>query len=456
MALLKRVWERLNAAQLASLSFIAVIFAGSFVLMLPISHRGRLHYVDALFTSTSAVCVTGLTVVDTGTKFTGFGQAVILALIQIGGLGVMTLSTFLLFLMKKRASLQASDAVGGSFLKLRYYSLSKMIAGALFITLSFEAVGAVALFIRWLPDHGAAGAVWHAIFHSVSAFCNAGFSLNSDGLVSYADDPAVNLVIMSLVIFGGIGFFVIIDLWDTVSRHPEAVRRRLSFHSRIVLTMTVMLAIGGALALFLVERRYNFYPLTPYQAGIRSLFQSVTARTAGFNTVNIGQLSDVSLFILIFLMFVGAAPGSTAGGVKVTTLGVLIMVVISRVRRMSMPGFFGRSVDRRDLERALALVFLASVLIAGATMLLLSVETGGAPHPQTRGMFLELFFEVVSAFGTVGLSTGVTPKLEPASKIALSVLMLVGRVGPMTLIYAMSRSRPGAGYHYPSEQIMIG
>ena len=331
-----------------------------------------------------------------------------------------------------------------------------MLYRAIFITFGIESAGALILFIRWIPDLGVPKAAWAGIFHAVSAFCNAGFGLFPDNLVSYADDPTVNFTVMLLIVLGGIGFFVIIDLWDTIMHHPDLARRRLSFHSRIVLTMTAILIFGGAASIYLVERHYNFAPLTFYQGAIRALFQSVTARTAGFNTVEIGQMADVSLFILIILMFIGAAPGSTGGGVKVTTAGVLLMAVISRMRQMKMPGFFGRSVDRRDLERALVLVLLSAVFIAVVTMVILNIEGGSAPHTQTRGMFLELLFEATSAFGTVGLSTGVTPRLEPASKLTLSFLMWVGRVGPMTLVYAMSRNRPGAGYHYPSEQIMIG
>ena len=452
----QKVYERLNAAQLAFISFAAVIFLGAFILLLPVAHHGRLSFVDALFTSTSAVCVTGLTVVETGAKFTFFGQCVILLLIQAGGLGIMTISTFLLFVIKRRASMQASEAVGGSFLKLRRYTLAEMVSRALFLTFTLEFVGAAALCFRWMLDYPFKQAVWLSIFHSVSAFCNAGFSLFEENLEGYADDPTVNFTIMLLIVLGGIGFFVLIDMWDTIRRDPDPARRRVSFHTRIVIGMTALLIVGGATAIFLVERWRNFEHLTLYQASIRCLFQSVTARTAGFNTVNIGNLSEVSLFVLVILMFIGAAPGSTAGGVKVTTVGVLLMVVISRVRRMSSPGFFGRSVDRRDLERALTLLLLAGVFIAAILMAILALESGGAPHPKTKGMFLELLFESTSAFGTVGLSTGITPRLTSASKLLIAVLMFAGRLGPMTLIFAMSRMRPGIGYRYPSEQIMIG
>jgi len=455
--LVSRTLKRLNAAQVALLSFAAVIALGTGLLMVPAASTGpSLGFIDALFTSTSATCVTGLVVVDTGTRFTFFGQAVILALIQAGGFGIMTISTFILFMAGKRATLSLSEAAAGSFLKLRRYELKQMLFTALVFTAAFEAAGFIALYSRWSLILGAREALWTSLFHSISAFCNAGFSINRDSLMSYAGDWATNLTVMTLIVFGGLGFFVLLDLWETVRRAPDAAKRRLSFHTRIVLSMTVLLIVSGAAVLFLIERGHSLQGLSVGQGMLRAAFQSVTARTAGFNTLDTGRLSNASLFLLVFLMFIGGAPGSTAGGVKVTTAGVILVVVISRLRRRRTPSIFGRSVSRDNLERAVVIILLAAAMISIFTMFLLVTELGGAPHQESRGLFLEILFECVSAFGTVGLSTGITPGLSAAGKIIIASMMFAGRLGPMTLVFAMERRKEQASFSYPEEQVMIG
>jgi trk system potassium uptake protein TrkH len=454
--LLHQVWRRMNAGQLAILSFGTVILVGALVLMLPVSNTRGLGFIDALFTSTSAVCVTGLIVVDTGTAFTPFGQGVILFLIQVGGFGIMTFGTFILFMLGGKAPFPMSDAASGSFLKLRRYSLSEMLSRALVLTLSAEAGGAILLFSRWVREYPLQRALWLSVFHSVSAFCNAGFSLFPDSLMGYAGDLTVNFTIMVLIVLGGIGFFVLIDLWDTLKRDPDPAKRRVSFHTKIVFSMTLLLIFGGAAVLYGLEQDHFFARLPFGQAAIRALFQSVSARTAGYNTIDIGRLSDASLFMLILLMFIGAAPGSMAGGVKVTTAGVILIVVLSRLRNISSPSAFGRSVSRGDLEHALSLILLSMFLIGFIVLNLLISEANQPALGHDRRLFMELLFESVSAFGTVGLSTGITSSLNDSGRLLITMLMFIGRLGPLTLVFALERRRAGLSYKYPEEKIMIG
>lgn len=405
-------WNRLNAAQLAVLSFAAVILIGAFLLTLPVSAaKENIRFIDALFTATSATCVTGLSVVDISKVHSLFGQIVILVLIQVGGFGIIAISTLILMVLGRRVSMVAEDSVSVGFLNLQKYSLTEVVWRALLFTLIIESTGWLILFLRWWIDYPFWKTLWLSLFHSVAAFCNAGFSLFSDNLMSYAGDPLVNFTIMSLIVSGGIGFFVLIDLWDRISTKRGTFRSKLSFHTRIVLIVTAILIIGGTLSLYVMERSSNLAGLRVSQGIMRAMFQSVTARTAGFNTMDIKSLSNSSLFLLIFLMFIGGAPGSTAGGVKVSTLGVLLLVVLSRLRDLSSPSLFARSVSRKNIESAIILVLLSVTFIALCTMILLVTELGGKPQVESRGSFLELLFECVSAFGTVGLSASVTPTL---------------------------------------------
>ena len=448
----------MNAARTALMGFAAVILAGTCLLMLPACSRvGGLGFVDALFTATSATCVTGLIVVDTGTSLSPLGQGVVLLLIQVGGIGIMTLSAFTLLMFGRRSSLAMSDAIGGSYLGGRRIRISTLLLGTVAITLTCEAAGALFLLLRWRGDFAGTGeAVWNSMFHAVSAFCNAGFSLFPDSLCGYASDPAVNVVICLLIICGGLGFFVLTELAAKAAAARTGRRRRLSFHARIVLSISALLLVVGALFFFLLERSGSMAGLTLPDAVMRSVFQSVTARTAGFNTVDIHGLSNASLFTLIFLMFFGGAPGSMAGGVKVTTLGVVLVVVVSRLRGSRRPSLFGRSIGSSNLERAVALIIISAALVGVLLMLLLVTESAGVADPQGRGMFLKLAFECVSAFGTVGLSTGVTPDLSVAGRILVTLLMFIGRLGPLTLVAAMERRRSAPAYEYPEEELMIG
>jgi trk system potassium uptake protein TrkH len=452
-----RLWQRMSAAQIAILSFAGIILLGTLLLLLPVSNTGpRVSVVDALFTSTSAMCVTGLTVVDPGTTYTAFGEAVIVILIQLGGFGILALSTFFLFMLGRRTSLRVADGASETYPKMAQYSLREMLRKALFFTLGFEGLGALVLFLRWLPDYSAGTALWQAVFHSVSAFCNAGFSLYPENLVRYAGDPVTNLTVMGLIVCGGIGFFVMIDLWGALRRRSYPGKHRLSFHTKVVLTVTAFLIPAGALAIFGLEHGGSMAGLRWDGALLRSFFQSVTARTAGFNTVDIARLSNASLYVLIMLMFIGGAPGSTAGGVKVTAVGVLWIVVLSRLRGLERSSMFGRSLNHSDIERALTLIVLAVVMLSLFTMALLVVQLGSVSHQESEGTFLAVLFEYVSAFGTVGLSMNFTPTLTTVGRLLIVLVMFIGRLGPLTLIVALESRRARARFHYPQEEVMIG
>lgn len=454
---LKQKWRDLNPGQMALVGFASIILLGSLVLMLPVSTNGEnLGFLDALFTATSAVCVTGLIVVDTGSKFTPFGQAAILVLIQAGGFGFMMMGSFFLLMLRRKAPIGMREGAGASYLRLHDYSLGRLVAASVLVTIAIESAGAVLMMSHWAGEMSLGEALWQSVFHSVSAFCNAGFSLFPDSLASRRSDPFVSYGLMAMIVLGGLGFFVMVDIWDTVGRDPNPVRRGLSFHTKIVLAVSAWLLFSTTLLIYFIEREHSLAGMAGGQAFTQALFQAVTSRTAGFNMLDIGQLSNASLCVVMFNMLIGGAPGSMAGGLKVTTLGIVFIVVISRLRRWSTPSMFGRSINRENMEKAVTLILIAAALIAVAVIALLVTELGGTPHPESRGMFIEYLFECISAFGTVGLSTGVTPGLSAPGKLIIIALMFTGRLGPLTLMFALERRKPPASYRYPEERILIG
>jgi len=319
-----------------------------------------------------------------------------------------------------------------------------------------ETTIALILFCRLIFDFPFGRALWLSIFHAISGFCNAGFSLFPNSLENYAGDPVINLTLITAIIMGGIGFFVLVDIWDTLKKDADPEKKRISFHTKIVLLMTAILITSGTLLFFLFEQANTFQDLSLGQGFMRSLFLSVTARTAGFNTVATNSLTNTSLLLLIILMVIGGAPGGMAGGIKVTTAGVIMLVAVSKLRGQGTPSLFGRSLSREDLERAVSLSLLAVGLIVAMTMLLLNTEQGGVAYEKSRGLFLSLLFECVSAFGTVGLSTGGTPDLSVIGRLIIVMVMFIGRLGPLTLILTMERRKPPVRMKYPDEKILIG
>ena len=440
--------------------FAGAILCGAFLLCQPVSYQGRpISFLDALFTATSAACVTGLAVVDTGTAFTRFGQTVILALIQLGGLGIMTFSTLIFYLWRRRVSLADHIAVGQSLLHDAAFHLGRFLVRMAAVTAFIEAVGAVALHL--LDPQGFAP--YSAVFHSISAFCNAGFGLFPDNLMGYATSPGVNLVFMWLIISGGLGFGVLIEGYRAARSRlrrlasPETHLFRLSWHARTVVRVSIFLVLAGAAMIFLGEFLGSRYPeLSATDKVVAVLFQSVTCRTAGFNTVDIGRMADASLVIMILLMFIGGSPGSCAGGIKTTTFRVLLAFGASRVRgrRQAVVGRF--AVDEDSIDRAVTLTVFAGVLVLGSVLLLCFTEGAVAPHVESGGRFLEILFETVSAFGTVGLSTGITPSLTPAGKLVITLLMFVGRLGPILFLSVVQGFQEPLRYRWPEQGMMIG
>lgn len=435
--------------RLLALSFLAAIIIGTIILSLPFSTRpGRISLIDALFTSTSAICVTGLIVVDTPTYFSPFGLGVLLALIQLGGLGIMTFSSFILITAGRRVSLSDKLAVEGSFRPAAISDFRALLRDVFLFTLSFEVIGAAVLMFKFSGMGSWPRALALSVFHSVSAFCNAGFSLFSDSLMGWRGDVLVNLTVVFLIVFGGLGFFVLQEIKLALRSSLRRERVKFSLHTNFVTAITLGIILTGAMLLFFMEFDRGFSSLPLKEKLLAAVFQVVSARTAGFNTIDLNSLSVASLLLLILIMFIGASPGSTGGGVKTTTFGVIFAFLRSRIHGQEVPQIFSRAIKNEDIIKAYTLVSLAMSLVFASTISLLIVQ------PQLA--LKEALFEVVSAFGTVGLSLGITPNLHPLNKLILVVTMYLGRIGPLTMLYAFSRVKPAGHYQFIEESIMVG
>ena len=440
--------------QLLAASVFGLIVVGGIVLSLPFaSAPGQsVSVLDAFFTSASAVCVTGLIVRDTPVAFSPFGHLVIMLLIQAGGLGYMTFSTVLAAAMGRSVTLQERMTLQEALNVQGYEGLVRFTLTVFRFTVLFELAGAAILWARWTPDLGIWTAAWYGLFHSVSAFNNAGFALWSDNLTSWRGDLVVNLVITTLIIAGGLGFFVLTEIFRRRSR-----TLRLSTHTRMVLTVTAVLVAGGTAALLFMEwsnpRTLAGLPL--HERLLAAYFQSVTARTAGFNTIDNGALTEPALFVTMALMFIGASPGGTGGGVKTTTFAISVVALWATVRGDQDSVVFGRRLPRETVARAFfisLIAFMAMNLVAVALLV-----------SEARAL-LPTLFETASAFGTVGLSMGEngTPVslaafFTPWGKILIAGMMFMGRVGPLTLAFAVARrARAGARVRYPEGKVLIG
>jgi trk system potassium uptake protein TrkH len=453
---LKSRLRAIPATYLFLLSFATLIAMGTVgLLVLPGLYTGpRLGLVDALFTATSAVCVTGLIVVDTATYFTPLGQAWIALLIQLGGLGILTFTTLLIALLGRRPTLGVEEAAGGHAYVAQHLDNHTLVRAVVVSTLVLEAVGAVGLWLIWRGEMGSGSAVWPAIFHAISAFCNAGFSVFSDSLVGFRRSLATLLTISALIIVGGIGFIVLADLR---SRYWVGTSRRLATHTRLVLGTTALLLVGGLVLFLVFESPNELAPLSWPQRVVNAFFMSVTARTAGFNTIAYSSSTNASLFITSLLMVVGGAPGSTAGGLKVTTLALLLLTLRARLRGNRSVGAWDRTVPEDTVQRAAGLA-IAGLAVLGAAIMLLAVTELSWATSIDRADFMRIIFEVHSAFGTVGLSMGVTPELSTAGRLVITCLMYVGRVGPLTIASAMAfaQARTRVRYRFPHEDVAIG
>jgi len=447
----------MHPAALVLTSFLLVILLGTLLLELPFSTAsGGIRLVDAAFTATSAVCVTGLTVVDTGTSFTLFGQAVILVLIQIGGLGVMTISMALFRWLGRNISIRHRMIMQDLLAHTPRGDIVSLVKSVIWFTLAAELLGALLLTIHWSREFPLIPAAGSALFHSVSAFCNAGFALFPDNMMRYGDSLLLNATICGLIVVGGIGFPVLYDLQSWIAAR-KVKRVRLSIHTKAVLGTTATLIVGGALMFALLEREALEAAPSLQHRILAPLFQSITCRTAGFNTVDIGTLTDATLAMMIFLMFVGASPGSCGGGIKTTTLALLTAFTWSRIMRHRRVNMFKKSVPADTVTRSVSLVLISIGIIATVLFLiLLGDPAGNRTGIGSHGAFLTCLFETVSAFGTVGLSMGVTPNLGDWSKWWIIATMIIGRVGVLTFSYIIVGGAPTKGVEYSEENLMIG
>lgn len=427
--------------------FALIIMLGGLLLSLPISNADghHLRFIDAVFTATSATCVTGLVVVDTGTNFTTFGQMVIITLIQIGGLGFMTMATLIALVLRKRISLKERLVLQEAMNQTNMEGIVRLIRKVLVYSLSIEATGALLFAIRFAFDMPLGKALYFGFWHSLSLFNNAGFDLFGDfrSLTGYVGDPFVNLIAMGLFIFGGLGFVVMSDLIEFRKN------KRLSLHTKVVLTITGALLVVGTVIIFIFEFS-NEKTLGSLDWGSKiwaAMFQAATPRTAGANTIDIGLMHQATIFFMVILMFIGASPGSTGGGIKTTTFMTLIGAVIAMIRGKEDIVMFKYRLPRERIFKALTITMLSLVLVIAVTMILSATEDRE---------FLRLLFEATSAFGTVGLSTGITPSLSDFGKIILCLTMFAGRLGPLTLAYALGPKVEKDLYRHPEGKIIIG
>lgn len=443
-----KIYERIvkNVPLFLGMSFLVVILIGATLLSLPIASvdGNSVGFINAFFTASSATAVTGLVVANTATQWTMFGKVVIITLIQIGGLGTITLFSIATVLLGKKVSLQQRLLVKE---QLNITSMSGIVKWVIYvtkITFLIEFIGALLLSFSLIPKYGFKTGVWYSIFHAISAFCNAGFDLFGDSIVSYSGDIYINMIICGLVIMGGLGFLVYMDIYN--SRNF----RNLKMHSKVVISVSVFLLIIGTVATLLIEYN-NSLSIGDFGFGhkvLASFFQSTVTRTAGFNSIDIGQVHDATAIIYILLMFIGGSPASTAGGLKTTTFAVMVFSTIGMVRGEHDIVIFNRKIDKEVILRALAITIVCISLVVIVTMAIAIVE-------HDRFDSLDILFETVSAFGTVGMSRGITPHLSDISKIILGFTMFIGRVGPTTIAVGLMKTKPSS-IKYASGKILVG
>ncbi len=439
---------RLTPPKILSLGFMFLIAVGTALLSLPAaSVGGRISFIDALFMATSATCVTGLAVIDTGTQLTTFGQVVLLVLFQFGGLGFVTMATLITLVLNKRISLKERLLLQESMNQHSMQGIVLLIRRVLIYSLIIQLSGAILLAGRFMADMPFGKAIYYGLFHSISIFNNAGFDLFGDihgpfsGLTRYVEDPIVNLTSMLLIFLGGIGFIVLSDVID----FPK--RKRLTLHSKVVLSTSVILVWVGAAVFFLLELNHTLKPLHTSGKIMASFLQAITPRSGGVTTIEIPLLRESTQFLLILLMFIGAAPGSTGGGIKITTFAILVTAVYVKLRGREDIVLFRNRIAKGNVYKAITMTLLSLMLVVIATMLLSVTENAD---------FLSVLFEAVSAFGTSGITMGLTTELTSIGKVLVIILMFVGRIGPLTLAYALKPKNSKELYRYPEGNITIG
>jgi trk system potassium uptake protein TrkH len=451
----KKQLRKRNPALILVVGFGGLIIVGAMLLALPVAAAdGRsIGFLDSFFTSTSAVCITGLSVFDLGTTLSPFGQIVLLALVQLGGIGFMTMTSLVFMVMGRRITLSDRVAISDSLGDNKLQGVVRMTRNVVIITATAEGIGVLLLSLRFVPLFGLGQGIYYSVFHAVSSFCNAGFDVFGMGtsLIPFVGDPLVNIVTMMLIIVGGIGFFVILDLLGITRRK----KKHMNFHTKIVLIITGILIAFGFL-LFLAAEGSNPETLgakgmTASDKVFGALFQSVTTRTAGFASIPQDNMLPISKVASVGLMFIGASPASTGGGIKTTTFAVLVLFVASIIKGKDDVEVFRRTINRRVVLRAVATCALAITLVLVASAAIAVIEHGVIE-------LSDIVYEATSAFGTVGLSTGVTALFSPASKILLMRLLFLGRVGVFTFTVALSArlAKKKVNIHYPEDKILIG
>ncbi|MBM6619459.1 TrkH family potassium uptake protein [Bacillus suaedaesalsae] len=436
----KRNWITFNPSQLLVFVFFTSILVGTTLLKLPFSTTLPISWIDALFTATSAMTVTGLAVVDTGSVFTTFGECVIMVLIQVGGLGIMSFAVLIFMVLGKKIGLKERMVIQQALNQSSLGGMINLVKHLFIFSLTIEMIAMVFLSIRWVPEYGLVKGLYYSLFHSVSAFNNAGFGLWSDSLMGYVGDPIVNLTISSLFIIGGIGFTVLMDI-----RYKKNFRS-LSLHSKIMLCGTFILNICAMFIIFALEYSNSFSDFTIWEKIWASYFQAVSPRTAGFNSVDLTLLSEPSILFMIILMFIGAGSGSTGGGIKLTTFIVIVLSVITYLKGKEEIVIARRSISEKLMVKSLAITMISLLFVVSAIFILSITEE--AP-------LLHVFFEVVSAFGTVGLTLGLTYSLTSIGKLVIITVMLIGKLGPLTLVYSIAKQEKEK-VRYPSEEVLTG
>ncbi|HPN31248.1 MAG TPA: TrkH family potassium uptake protein [bacterium] len=443
-----------NPSRIVFVSFLFIILAGSLLLYLPFSAVKPISYIDALYTSTSAVCVTGLTVKDTSLDFTLTGQLIILCLIQIGGLGLMMFSLMFLSLFSKKLSIRDSVLAGEITGQSKFNYVKDIVKYVILFTIGAETIGFLLLFSKFITYYPFKYAAYISVFHSVSAFCNAGFSLFSNNLADFKSDLWINYTVMALIITGGVGFVAVFEMQNYFTKRKKSKKKILiSLHTKITLLTTGILVFTGTVLIFFFEyngqlKQFN----TIYEKITASTFHSVTCRTAGFNTLNIADLSHSGLLLSIVLMFIGGSPCSTAGGIKTTTFAVLIMTLATMIKDKENVEIFKKQIPKHLINKTLAVVTIYFLIVIISTALVLNIEYKSLGND----MFVKVFFETVSAIGTVGLSMDVTPKLCDVSKIIYICVMFAGRIGLLSFLIAFVPKEKKILYKLPEEKVLIG
>lgn len=451
MSFWNKMQYRLTYVRIIALGYLLVILLGTLLLMIPAAAREgtATGFLTALFTATSATCVTGLVVVDTGTHWSAFGHTVIISMIQIGGLGFVTMGVLFAMFLRKRITLRTRGLLQESMNGLQLGGIVRLVRLVLKGTLLIELAGAVLLATRFVPLLGWKKGILYGIFHSISAFCNAGFDLFGKysgeyaSLIDFYDDVTVNVVIMGLIIVGGIGFFV----WDDIKKNKLNIKK-YSLHTKIVLFMTAILLAGGTALFWLFENDNLLAGMSGKDKLLAAAFSSVTARTAGFNTIDTGGLTNASKLLTMLLMFIGGSPGSTAGGIKTVTTMVLLAYVWSNLRASKGVNIFNRRMEEDAIRKASNVVVISALLAVGAAVFICYLQ----PELPTE----DVLFEIFSAIGTVGMSTGLTRELDTSSRIVMILLMYCGRIGSMSFALSFTERKKVAPIQLPTEKIMIG